>query len=389
MKNVKRLLCFVLVMIISVSLFSVVSASTAAVTWDPNNKGNTVTLSNNNLTATILGSDTSSNIFANVSNSTGKWYWEVKCDSTNGALPMVGIICDTFDPNSTCYWLSTKGYGYYGANGNIYTGSNGYGSTYGASYTVGDVIGVALDLDNRTIAFYKNGVSQGVAVSSLPSGTIYPALSCGSYSSSTSITATAHFAASDFVYTAPTGFLPLVNNINVEAPTNLSAIAGNAQVSLSWTSVTDATSYNIMRATTAGGTYITVASGITTTSYTDITVSNGTTYYYIVTAVNTDTESENSNEASATPSSTSSIQGNRAILVITMTSGAIKEYDLSAAEIDAFLAWYDNKENGIEGTKGYFTFNKSYNVKPFLNRKEYIAFSKIQDFEIKDYNDVN
>jgi hypothetical protein len=37
--------------------------------------------------------------------------------------------------------------------------------------------------------------------------------------------------------------------------------------------------------------------------------------------------------------------------------------------------------------KAYYTFTKKNNIKPFLSRKEYIAFDKIQSFEVKDYND--
>ena len=48
--------------------------------------------------------------------------------------------------------------------GNIYR--NGSTSTYsGKTYAVGDCIGTALDLDNGTLVYYKNGVSQGVAAS--------------------------------------------------------------------------------------------------------------------------------------------------------------------------------------------------------------------------------
>ncbi len=84
------------------------------------------------------------------------------------------------------------------------------------------------------------------------------------------------------------------------APTNLVASAGNAQVSLTWNASTGATSYNVKRATVSGGPYTTVASP-TTTSYTDTGLTNGTTYYYVVTAVNGAGESGNSNQASATP----------------------------------------------------------------------------------------
>jgi fibronectin type 3 domain-containing protein len=85
------------------------------------------------------------------------------------------------------------------------------------------------------------------------------------------------------------------------APTGLAATAGNAQVSLSWTASSGATSYNVKRATVSGGPYTTIASP-TTTSYMDTTAVNGTTYYYVVSAVNANGESANSTEVSATPS---------------------------------------------------------------------------------------
>jgi glucosylceramidase len=85
------------------------------------------------------------------------------------------------------------------------------------------------------------------------------------------------------------------------APTNLTAAAGNAQVSLSWSASSGATSYNVKRSTTSGGSYTTVQSGVTSTSFTNTGLTNGTTYYYVVTAVNSAGESGNSNQASATP----------------------------------------------------------------------------------------
>ena len=84
------------------------------------------------------------------------------------------------------------------------------------------------------------------------------------------------------------------------APTGLAATAGNAQVSLAWNASTGATSYNVKRATTSGGPYATIASP-TTASFADTTVTNGTTYFYVVSAVNGSGESANSSQASATP----------------------------------------------------------------------------------------
>jgi hypothetical protein len=85
------------------------------------------------------------------------------------------------------------------------------------------------------------------------------------------------------------------------APTGLSATAGNGQVSLNWNNTATATSYHVKRATVAGGPYATIAAGVTSSAYTDTTVVNGTTYYYVVSANNANGEGANSTEASATP----------------------------------------------------------------------------------------
>ena len=84
------------------------------------------------------------------------------------------------------------------------------------------------------------------------------------------------------------------------APTGLSATAGSAQVALSWSSSTGATSYHVKRATTSGGAYTQVAAP-TASSYTDTSVSNGTTYYYVVSALDSAGESANSTQVSALP----------------------------------------------------------------------------------------
>ena len=84
------------------------------------------------------------------------------------------------------------------------------------------------------------------------------------------------------------------------APTNLTATAGDAQVSLTWSASGGATSYNVKRSTTSGGPYTQIAAP-TSTSYTDTSLTNGTTYYYVVSAVNSAGESANSAQAAANP----------------------------------------------------------------------------------------
>jgi hypothetical protein len=86
------------------------------------------------------------------------------------------------------------------------------------------------------------------------------------------------------------------------APGGLSATAGDGQVTLSWSAANGATSYNLYRGTSPGGEGATpYLTGLTATSYTDIGLTNGTTYYYTVKAVNTAGQSGPSSEASATP----------------------------------------------------------------------------------------
>jgi fibronectin type 3 domain-containing protein len=86
-------------------------------------------------------------------------------------------------------------------------------------------------------------------------------------------------------------------------PIGLSVTASNAQVLLTWPAAPGATSYNIKNATTSGGPYATVTN-ITATSFDDTNVSNGTTYYYVISAVNTYGESSDSSQAVATPFAT-------------------------------------------------------------------------------------
>lgn len=85
------------------------------------------------------------------------------------------------------------------------------------------------------------------------------------------------------------------------APAGLTATAGNAQVVLNWSAVSGATSYTVKRTNVSGGSYTTIASGTTSTSYTDTGLTNRSTYYYVVSAVNTGGESVPSSEVSATP----------------------------------------------------------------------------------------
>lgn len=87
-----------------------------------------------------------------------------------------------------------------------------------------------------------------------------------------------------------------------DPPTGLSASAGDGFVSLEWNTVFGAASYQIKRAENTGGPFTEVSGGITSTSWTDLDVINGNTYFYIVSAVSAKGESAPSSPVSGTPS---------------------------------------------------------------------------------------
>jgi hypothetical protein len=85
------------------------------------------------------------------------------------------------------------------------------------------------------------------------------------------------------------------------APAVFSALAGDRQVVLLWQGVPFASGYNLKRATVSGGPYTPVTNGLVAASFADSGLSNGTKYYYILSATNQIGESVPSPEVSATP----------------------------------------------------------------------------------------
>jgi beta-galactosidase len=159
--------------------------------------------------------------------------------------------------------------------------------------TGGSIIGVGNgdpschEADKASQRSVFNGLAQVIVQSTYAPGTI-------------SLTATSAGLASTNITIAKTASLPPPS-----APAGVAAVGGNAQVALSWDIVPGAITYNLLRATTSGGPYTSVAANIANVNlgYTDSTVSNATTYYYVVTAngANGNGVSPHSAEVQVTP----------------------------------------------------------------------------------------
>ena len=175
------------------------------------------------ISTTAQAGGASSNFFGTMGVTSGKWYWEAIRTGGNVA-GAVGFS----DYNGVDQRV------YYGGNGYAYTYSSS--ASYGASWTTGDIIGIAFDADTQALTFYKNGSTQGTISSAVGSGKTYFPMGWDGSGSLYSIFITnfgqdSSFAGTetaqgnqdsngigDFYYTPPTGFLALCTS-------NLPAVA--------------------------------------------------------------------------------------------------------------------------------------------------------------------
>ena len=129
------------------------------------NDAGTVTFSNGNLTTAHTGTDSRYTSYSTLAVTQGKWYAEFKYDASSGGSDMmvgIGDLPEVENLNRQGNRLGQAGntVGYYSGDGFKYVGPSDTASAYGNTYTVGDIIGVALDLDNGYVYFSKNGVWQ-------------------------------------------------------------------------------------------------------------------------------------------------------------------------------------------------------------------------------------
>ncbi len=176
-------------------------------TLNPLDRSSSITLANGNLDASVSGVSWIS-LRGTIGVSSGKWYWETKINTSLSSSNTFMAGIGTAQQSLTSYMSNTAGAGYYAVDGNKYPSIE----SYGAAYTNGDVIGIALDMDAGTLTFYKNGVSQGQSHSGL-TGTWFP---CSAFYGTVSIST--NFGQRPFAYTAPSGYKALCT-ANLPDPT--------------------------------------------------------------------------------------------------------------------------------------------------------------------------
>ena len=193
-------------------------------TWNPLAYSGKTALAEGNLQG--YGDDDSSRNeggIATIGVSAGKWYWENKISAVGGGASL-GIYPDA--SYNTIYNASTELHQgdpsiFYKSSGNKQVDDSD--SSYGDSYTTNDIIGVALNLDDNEIKFYKNGTVQNsdtaVAVTSISPDFYFPVQAGVSNSSVTGNFGNPPYANSSdaadangygaFEYAPPSGFLAL------------------------------------------------------------------------------------------------------------------------------------------------------------------------------------
>ena len=211
---------------------------------NPINIGSGSSLNSANLNFSV--SSTAGNVkqaqaFGTFGVTSGKYYWEVVW--TTSAQNFIGVCNSSQTPDISPYSASYIR-GFVNSSGGLKADGQ-TSAAYGTTWTTGDVIGVALDMDTGSIAFYKNNVSQGTAYTNLSGSTWFPYIT--GWASGETYVGYFNFGQRPFTYTPPTGYVAL-NTYNLPTST---IVKGN--------SVMDATLYtgngSTLSVTNAAGFY--------------------------------------------------------------------------------------------------------------------------------------
>lgn len=181
----------------------------APATFDSGNKGSGLALSNNDLTVTMT-SGSWDTVYSTTGLSSGKYYCEFTYDNDTDEV-MIGIGGSGVNTGNYLGSYAT-GYAYYDQTGQNWNSNSG--TPYGNTFTTGDIIGMAVDFDNRYIYFSKNGVWQtsGDPTSGASGTGAARQFTAGTYKAGVSLdggsspAVTANFGATPFTYSVPAGY---------------------------------------------------------------------------------------------------------------------------------------------------------------------------------------
>ena len=215
--------------------------------------------------------------------------WTIGLPDAPGNIRLMNGYLDTSDTSTTTVTVSGLPTSFVSNGYDVYVYCNSDGTNRAGIYKIG----------GASIQAQDNAQFNGTFVQANNSAGNYVLFS-GQSGSGFTLTATPDQSVGGF--RAPVNAIQIVSRAaSLPAPTNLTATAGNAQVALTWMASPGANSYSVKRSAVTGGPYTTVANGISAASYTDKSVTNGATYFYVVSASSSSASSGNSNEASATP----------------------------------------------------------------------------------------
>tara|TARA_R100000700_G_C3166109_1_gene141227 strand:- start:9 stop:1508 length:1500 start_codon:yes stop_codon:yes gene_type:complete len=168
--------------------------------------------------------------------SSGKWYAEFKyitASADNRAVVAVARDLNPFNTSDTSLGEDANSISYRAVDGGSY--NNNSVSSYGSSYAAGDIIGVALDLDNLKLYFSKNGTFQnsgnpesgstgtGALTASLSAGEFH-FIGCGDVTSSFSETLEANFGNAPFTISTPKSDANGHGNFEFDVPSGYFAL---------------------------------------------------------------------------------------------------------------------------------------------------------------------
>jgi len=130
-------------------------------TWNPLGMNRDVTFSNGNCTATYGTSGTRDIVISTLGAVSGKYYWEIEMQGSNADNGVIGVSLSDWNTGYAVAGETNYAWGLRGYDGAVHNNNSSVGGTW-ATFTAGDKIGVAVNLDNEQgglnkLYFSKNG----------------------------------------------------------------------------------------------------------------------------------------------------------------------------------------------------------------------------------------